>query len=262
MVWIGLGVLAVSLLWMWNAKKKPIPTAQDVLGSKETKVSWDGMTERDNLFRMVVEVEPINSDHASLEEHKAIWTNFLGLVNTLSLPYKFVLQSQLFEMKDYTQTYDASVEQLSDHYPALKASGRDVSNYLTQSLEQDAIRDYRGYVIFEYDPIRASSVNGIQVGIGKVDATLGKIGSSGNRISDEEKSELALQILEEAADTLYGFCEQVGMKYQRLDRAGIWNYSYQMLQRELSPQARMIDALQSESFKQIKRSLTVESESS
>lgn len=254
---LGLAVGMVLFFTLGSKKKKRVPTVQDVIGA-QTKVSWDGMTQSGNLFRLVVEVEPINSDHASIEEHKAIWLNFLGLINTLSLPYKFVLQSQLFEMKDYTRAYDLEVEQISDDYPALKLSGRNVSEYLTQSLDQEAIRDYRGYVIFEYDPVRASAMTGIQVGIGKVDAALGKVGSSSNRLSEEEKSDLALQILEEAADTLYGFCEQVGMRYQRLDRAGVWNYSYQMLNRELSPQARMVDALQAESFKRTKRSLTVE----
>ena len=48
------------------------------------------------------------------------------------------------------------------------------------------------------------------------------------------------------------------MRYQRLDKAGVWNYTYQTLQRELAPQARMIDAIRSDSFKRMKQSLTME----
>lgn len=258
MIFLGGALLVAACIWWWMAQKKPTPTVQSLIGG-EAQVTWDGMTQRGNLFRLVVEVEPINSDHASAEENQAVWTNFLGLINTLSLPYKLVLQSQLFEMKDYTKAYDESVNRLSDAYPALKASGRDVSHYLSDSLEQDAIRDYRGYAIFEYDPVQASSGSGVQLGIGKVDAAIGKMGSAtAGRMSEEEKSDLALQILEEAAENLYGFAEQIGMRYQRLDRAGVWNYTYQMLNRELSPQARMVDALQAESFKRQKRSLTTQ----
>lgn len=256
MIWAISSIILAFFIWKIRKKDQKELTVQDVIGGDKTSVTWDGMTQRGNLFRLVIEVEPINTDHASIEEQRAMWSNFLGLINTLSLPYKLVLQSQLFEMQDYMRDYAASVEQLSDDYPLLKASGRNVGLYLSESQEEDAIRDYRGYFILEYDPVQAASINGVNLGIGKLDDVVGQLGNRKNRLSDEEKSDLALQILEEAAEEIYGFCEQIDMRYQRLDRAGVWNYSYQMLHRELSAHARMVDAIAADSFKRIKRSLT------
>lgn len=258
MIWI-IGIVIVAVVIWFRQKKKTSSgemTVQHMIGGNQPAVTWDGMTQQGNVFRLVVEVEPINTDNASIEEQKAIWSNFFGLINTLSLPYKMVMQSQLFEMQDYIREYDASVEELSDDYSALKESGRMVSAYMNESLEHESIRDYRGYFILEYDPVQAAKVNGVQVGIGKVDAALGQLGSSQNRISDEEKAELALQMLEEAAETVFSFCEQIGMRYLRLDRAGVWNFTYQTLNREMSSQARMVDAIMKDSFKRTKTSMS------
>ncbi|WP_411347085.1 hypothetical protein [Paenibacillus sp. WLX2291] len=251
-------VLFLMVVWFWKTKRTSSGemTVQHIIGGNQPAVTWDGMSQQGNVFRLVVEVEPINTDNASLDEQKAIWSHFFGLINTLSLPYKMVMQSQLFEMQDYIREYEASVKQLSDDYPALKESGRMVSAYMKESLEYESIRDYRGYFILEYDPVQAAKVNGMQIGIDKVDTALGQLGSSKHRISDEEKAELALQMLEEAADTVFSFCEQIGMRYLRLDRAGVWNYTYQTLNRELSSQARMVDAILTDSFKRTKTSMS------
>ncbi|WDF52865.1 hypothetical protein PQ460_10765 [Paenibacillus sp. KACC 21273] len=264
MIWAIAIVIFVIVLWFRNKKKTSSRklTVQHMIGGDHPVVTWDGMSQQGNVFRLVLEVAPINTDNASIEEQKAIWSNFFGLINTLSLPYKMVMQSQLFEMQDYIRDYDTSVAQLSDDYPALKESGRMVSAYMDESLEHESIRDYRGYFILEYDPVQAAKVNGVQIGISKVDAALGQLGSSQNRLSNEEKTELALQMLEEAAENVFSFCEQIGMRYLRLDRAGVWNYTYQTLNRELSSQARMIDAMMKDSFKRTKTSMSMKGDMS
>ncbi|WP_270619802.1 hypothetical protein [Paenibacillus macerans] len=251
-------IIGFALFYYTQKKKKKKVTVQDLIGAKTSKVSWDGLAQNENVYRLVVEVEPINLDNASLEERKVVWINFLSLINTLSIPYTLIKQSQLFEMKDYADSYGHSIEHLPSDYPALKESGEDVCNYLKQSLDQGAVRDDHGYILFEYDPVVAAANAGVQAGIGGLDRLLGKAVPRKNKITEEEQADLALQILEEAANTLYSFCEQVGMRYQRLDRGGVWNYTYQTLQRELAPQARMIDAIQSDSFKRVKQSLTAQ----
>ncbi|MNW51377.1 hypothetical protein D3C74_288610 [compost metagenome] len=256
MAWLLIAALTVAALYFWKNRQKEQPiTVQELIGAKTSEVSWDGLAQNANQFRLVVEVEPINLDNASIEENKTVWLNFLGLINTVSLPYTFITQSQLFEMKDYTDAYGQSVEELPDEYPDLKKSGDIVQQYLIESLDQGTIRNFHGYVIFEYNPLIETSV---QVGAGRMNALLDKAAPKKNNLSEEERSDLALQILEEAESTLYGFCEQIGMRYQRLDKAGVWNYTYQTLQREMAPQARMIDAIRSDSFKRVKQSLTME----
>ncbi|WP_068779924.1 hypothetical protein [Paenibacillus sp. GM2] len=249
-------VLAAAVFYFMNYQKKEKPlTVQELIGAKNSKITWDGLAQNGNQYRLVVEVEPIILDNASIEENKAVWLNFLGLINTISLPVTFITQSQLFEMKDYTDAYGQSVQELPDDYPDLKKSGDLVRQYLIESLDQGTIRNYHGYIIFEYDPLKAET--GV-AGAGRMNAILDKAAPKKNNLSEEEQSDLALQVLEEVENILYGFCEQVGMRYQRLDKAGIWNYTYQTLQRELAPQARMIDAIRSDSFKRSKHSLTQE----
>lgn len=248
--------LAAAVFYFMNYQKKEKPlTVQELIGAKNSKITWDGLAQNGNKYRLVVEVEPINLDNASIEENKAVWLNFLGLINTISLPVTFITQSQLFEMKDYTDAYGQSVQELPDEYPDLKKSGELVRQYLIESLDQGTIRNYHGYIIFEYDPLKAET--GV-AGAGRMNAILNKAAPKKNNLSEEEQSDLALQVLEEVENILYGFCEQVGMRYQRLDKAGVWNYTYQTLQRELAPQARMIDAIRSDSFKRLKHSLTQE----
>lgn len=248
--------LAAAVFYFMNYQKKEKPlTVQELIGADKSNITWDGLAQNGNKYRLVVEVEPINLDNASIEENKAVWLNFLGLINTISLPVTFITQSQLFEMKDYTDAYGQSVQELPDEYPDLKKSGELVRQYLIESLDQGTIRNYHGYIIFEYEPLKAET--GV-AGTGRMNAILDKAAPKKNNLSEEEQSDLALQVLEEVENILYGFCEQVGMRYQRLDKAGVWNYTYQTLQRELAPQARMIDAIRSDSFKRSKHSLTQE----
>lgn len=59
-------------------------------------VSIDGLAQNGNEFRMTIEVEPANLDTASDMEHQMLWINFLGLVNTLNVPYTLLMQSNIF----------------------------------------------------------------------------------------------------------------------------------------------------------------------
>ncbi|MGG1878818.1 hypothetical protein ABDI30_14760 [Paenibacillus cisolokensis] len=246
---------AFAFYFLKYRKKEQSLTVQELIGAKTSKVTWDGLAHNGNHYRLVVEVEPINLDNASIEENKTVWLNFLGLINTISLPYTLITQSQLFEMRDYTDAYGQSVQKLPDDYPDLKKSGDLVRQYLIECLDQGTIRNYHGYVIFEYNPLVAET--GVQAGMGRLNTLLDRAAPKKNNLSEEEQSELALQILEEAESILYGYCEQVGMRYQRLDKAGVWNYTYQTLQREMAPQARMIDAIRADSFKRVKDSQTL-----
>lgn len=248
-------IIIGTVAWIyWRGKKENKPsTVQEVLGAKTATLAWDGLTQSGSCYRVVVEVEPLNSDNASADENKTIWMNFLMLINTLSLPYTLITQSQLFEMKDYTDSYGRDIDYLPIEYSGVQDSAVVVKDYLTQSMDQGTVRDFHGYVIFEYDSVVAALNMG-----GDVRNILDKIAPKKEKISEEEQIDLATQILDEAVSTLYGFCEQIGIRYQRLDNAGVWNYSYQTLQRELSPQARMIDALRTDSFKRVKQSVSYE----
>ncbi|MCE3203491.1 hypothetical protein [Paenibacillus sonchi] len=247
---IFLLLLFVAVWWLRSRRKTS--SVQELL-FKDVDVSMDGLVQNGDSFEMVLEVQPANLENASREENKAVWLNFLALVNTIGIPYTLVMQSQLFEMRDYTSYYRDQPDKLN--LPEkLKQSGSEVADYLEQSTEEGRIRHYKGYVILRYSA--SSTVQpGVKTGNGTVDGWLGRAVPAKDRMTAAEKADLAEQMLEEAAEMIYSFCEQANMQYQRLDKAGVWNYTYQTLQRDLSPHARMMDAIEAGAFQPEKRSL-------
>ncbi|MBY9079591.1 hypothetical protein KIH86_08505 [Paenibacillus sp. HN-1] len=246
-------LLTFAVLWFRSKRKKN--SVQELL-SKETVISMDGLVQNGNEFSIQIEVQPANLENASNDENKAVWLNFLGMINTIGLSYSLIMQSQLFEMKDYTSFYREQPDKLNLPQK-LRESGRKVADYLEQSTEEDRIRHYKGYVILRYNAVSVHQT-GVQTGNATVDGWLGRAIPAKERMTDAEKADLAGQMLEEAADMVYGFCEQANMQYQRLDRAGIWNYTYQTVQRDLSPYARMMDAIEAGAFQPEKRSLNAD----
>jgi len=256
---IGTVVLAAAVLaavFLFLGGRKRARTTQDVVCG--AAISPDGLVQSGNVFRVVIEVEPMNLDTASSLEHQNVWTNFLTLINTLNLPYTLLVVTQNFEMKDYLTDLQRRLNGLDDLPPALRESGEQLVRYLSDSTEGAQVRDYRGYVILQYDPVAALSNAQIQTGVGWMDRLLGRGKAAGQVMNELEKAELARQALMDAAAIVFDFCEQIGMRYQLLNRAGVLNVTYQILQRDLSPHARMVDAIQADAFHPMKRSLTAQ----
>src|SRR5690554_2202932 len=80
-------------------KESRIKTTQNIIGN--TEVTQNGLIKSHNVFKMVIEVEPANLDTASTTEHKNVWVNFLSMINTITIPYTFIMHSEIFEMRDY-----------------------------------------------------------------------------------------------------------------------------------------------------------------
>ena len=249
-------ILVVGAL-LYLKKREKTKTTQDIIGG--TEVTQNGLIQSGNVFKMVIEVEPANLDTASAAEHKNVWVNFLSMINTVTVPYTFIMHSEIFEMRDYTDDLDKRLKQ-NDLPPALYKSGQATRDYLMQSTEAiDAkIQDFRGYMILQYDPILASQGVAFETGLQQVDNLLGKTGTKNSKMTDMEKSDLAEQMLMDAAEVVFRFCDQIGMRYQLLNRVGVLNVSYQLLQREIAPYARMVDAMEGNAFHPIKRSITAE----
>ncbi|WP_027092998.1 hypothetical protein [Cohnella thermotolerans] len=248
-IFLAAVVLVAVLLF---AKKTKARTTQDVIG--DTEITQDGLIRSGNTYRLVIEVEPKNLETASATEQKSLWVNFLSMANTINIPYTLLVQSRLFEMKDYADDLTKRISN-SDMPAELKESGEQVLEHLRLSTEEAQIRDISGYVILQYDPVAASQTTNVQTGVRQLDSLIGK---SKSKMTDAEKADLARQILTDAAEIVFSFCEQAGMRYQLLSRAGVLNATYQLLQRDMAPQARMIDAIHADAFRPIKRSLTAD----
>ncbi len=250
-------VTLIVTTFLYLKKGTKTKTTQDIIGG--TEVTQSGLIQSGNIFKMAIEVEPANLDTASAAEHKNVWVNFLSMINTVTVPYTFIMHSEIFEMRDYTDDLEKRLKQ-NDLPPALYKSGQATRDYLMQSTEaiNAKIQDFRGYMILQYDPILASQGVAFETGLQQVDNLLGKTGTKNSKMTDMEKSDLAEQMLMDVAEVVFRFCEQIGMRYQLLNRVGVLNVSYQLLQREIAPYARMVDAMERNAFHPIKRSITAE----
>lgn len=246
MLYIVLTAALVAAVWLYMRKTKS-QTTQDVIGA--TDITQDGLIKSGNTYRIVIEVEPKNLDTVSEMERKSVWTNFFSLINTLTTEYTLLIQQRIFEAKDYVKDLESRL-QLAELPNELKESGAHVLSHLRQ-FEEMHIRDKSGYVILMYNPV-AAQVGGISTGFTKLDSVMNSGGQS--KLTEKEKAELASQILNDAAELVYSFCEQVGMRFQRLNRVGVLNVTYQLLQRDMAPHARLIDAVEADAFRPMKRS--------
>lgn len=236
-----------------NIKEKPM-TVQDIIG-KHAKVSKNGIIQNGSMYRAVIEVTQTNNNTNSVIENTRVWVNFRSLLNTLGIPYTFRVQSKYLDIKDHSQEFTQRFEENDFLTPELKELGRlIVQHYNTSDMKET--RDYRCFVILHFDPLSDSIDSGVQTGVSFIDDLIKSVSNTNQKLDDEELDNLAQQILDEATQFVFSFCEQVGLHYRRLDREGVYDMVYEFLQKELSSVARLRDAVEAESFTAHIESLT------
>ncbi|MFT9486604.1 MAG: hypothetical protein ACH0QD_04445 [Tepidibacillus sp.] len=233
---------------MQKKSKKDTPiTVQDVIG-KNLKVFPNGMIQKEDMFRAVVEIGPIGLNTKSQLEKNAVWANYRMLLNTLTIPYTLFAQSQYLDIKDYTNWYKEQIDSNEFLTPELKESGEDVYNHLNNSDEDKNTRDYRHYIILHYNPKSESIDSGVQTGNNAIDDFLKKLSGNSSTITQEELEDLAQQVLDEATQFIFQASDIIGLQYRRLDRQNIYNMVYSTLQREMANSIRLSDAVDAQSF--------------
>jgi hypothetical protein len=241
-------VVAAFLTFYWFSQKRNNPiTVQDLIG-KIAEVSPSGIVRNGNMFRTVIEVRPVNMMTSSKMEQDSVWVNFRALVNTLGIPYTLLVQSQFVDMKDYTHWYREQFNTNSFLTKELKESGEGVIRHIHRNDEEKKTRDFRCYVILKYDPIAESIDSGVKTGSFLLDDLIEKVTNRQSKMSNDEIKDLAYQVLQEATQLVFSACDQLGMQYRRLDRPGIYDMIYTTLQKELSSNIRLSDAMQAKSF--------------
>lgn len=234
-------------------KEKPV-TVQDIIG-KNAKISKSGIINNGSMFRAVIEVTQTNSSTNSDMENSRVWINFRTLLNTLGIPYTFRVQSKYLDIKDHSDEFSQKFEENDFLTPELKDIGRHVvQHYNTADMKKT--RDYRCFVYLHFDPISDSIDSGVQTGMGLIDDLIKAISNTNLNLNEEELSDLAEQILDEATQFVFAFCEQLRLHYRRLDREGIYGMVYEFLQKEMSTDVRLSDAVAAESFTAHIESLT------
>lgn len=256
---VAIPAATIFLLFIYPnlKKKKTIETVQDLLG-KDIDVHPNGFIhdKATNTFRYVIEVMPANLDTASNAEKAMVWINFRTLINTLGFPYTLLVQSQYLDMKDYSSWYREQYAHNSVLTEEMIECAENVYEHFMRMDAEQSTRDYRCYFILHFSPLSESIDSGVKTGLNVLDDFIGKQTSSQKNMPTDELIDLSLQVLEESKAHVFTYCEQVGMQYRLLDRAGVYQMNYQMLQKEMAVYSKLRDAVDAQSFTANLESLT------
>ena len=258
---IPLAALAGVLYILYGKRKtkgeKTPTTTHDLIRYKD--ISADGIVELPNhQYRLVIEVESVNMVLKSHAEQSALWLGFRDLVNALTIPATFLIQSRHLDLKDYI----SELQNISDKAPTpeLCQYGKVHCNDLSDKTEKN-VRDRKHYIILKIDALAVSSIDsGIRIENEALNALVQDLlrsrAKQGNTMSQGEIKALARQELENVAGVIQGCLAGMEIPNIRLNREGVMDLIYSSLNRDLAPHARLAEANTQEMFSLITRSLT------
>ncbi len=226
---------AIFILFGWKKTRERPESTQELLRFK--KITQDGIIELpDGLYRLVIEVEPINLTLMSPVEQEATWTTFRELINTVTTSMYFCIQSRHLDLKDYLN-YLSSQEKTVESFPKLREYHEKLKSFLEAENTEKSIKDNRHYFILEVNPYE--SMSGIQVQNEAL--TNLAAGMQQKKLSREEAQSVAKQELENAAIISQSIFGRMGIQTYRLNYTGVLEAGYAALNRDLAPVARFED---------------------
>lgn len=249
--------LGAALVFYYKSKKakelKPPSTTQELINYKD--ISPDGIVELPNhQYRIVIEVEPVNMMLKSAGEQEAIWVGFRDLINSLTLPVTFLVQTRHLDLRDYLNELQLTIVKAST--PELQAYGKDLCQSLQDKTENN-VRDRRHYIILKIDAQSVASIDsGIRIENDAINALMSDILPKKGNMSDKELRAFARQELENMSGVIQGCLNGMEIPSMRLNKLGVLDMIYATLNRDVSPHARLIDAHTQEMFSLVTQSLT------
>jgi hypothetical protein len=254
----AVAALAAALLLLYNKKKekgeKPITTTQELMRYKE--ISANGIVELPNhQYRLVIEVEPVNMALKSHSEQEALWLGFRDLINALTVPATFLVQSRHMDLRDYITELKKEISKAPT--PELQVYGNIHCEELSIKTEKN-VRDRRHYIILKIDAMAVSSIDsGIKIENEAINALFSDLWPkrSGN-MSNNEIGALAQQELDNVAGIIQGCLNGMEIPNIKLNKEGVMDLIYSTFNRDLAPHARLAEASAQEMFSLTARSLT------
>lgn len=239
---IVLAVIAIAfVLWHPQTENKKNKgkqqTVQELLSYKD--ISPDGIIELPgNKYRLVLEVQPINMQLKSPDEQNAIWLGFRSLLNSLTLPVSFVVQTRYMDLTNYISELATLAKQLPT--PELKDYSRDLVSYLKNRTETSA-RDKRYYVIIKIDTSDLASIDsGVVVENEMINSLIRNLKKQS--LTATEAKDLAYRELENMAEVIAQGLNNIGLEVHRLGRSGVLELIYTTFNRDMAPVVRIAQA--------------------
>ncbi|HBT19957.1 MAG TPA: hypothetical protein DEA47_01080 [Peptococcaceae bacterium] len=206
-------------------------TTQEILDI--VSVSEDGIIELSNFnFRLVIEVTPVNMALRSFEEQSAIWAGFRNMLNSLSLPCTFLIQTRHLNVRDYVE----KIKNISRNLPgSFHEYAEDLSLWLTSRAEEKTIRDRRHYLILKTN-MNMLNEEGIRIESEIFDTVLKALSDvKKTKIPPSEIRSLARDQLNEAKSYILGSLSGMGIAARALNRKDVLDMLYQTFNRDSGP---------------------------
>jgi len=258
--WFIVAASLAAIIYLYIGKRKPVKMdcTQDLFDYK--KIHNDGLIELPGQrFRKVIQVYPINKDTRSQREQAAIWENFRALINSLVFPATFIVQSTHLDYNDYTENVREELEKIDNR--AVREYGEEYINYIQGMSENRAARAHKYYIILKIDVASDSVDSGVEVEDNTIAIAINAFLKAVNRpkkLSDEEATRLARSELDNMANVVQSYLNQIGVKSIKLNKKGIVDMGYTTYNRDLANVIRTKEVDDIEAFSLFTKSLTPE----
>lgn len=260
MKWFIVAASLAAIIYLYIGKRKPVKMdcTQDLFDYK--KIHNDGLIELPRQrFRKVIQVYPINTETRSQREQVAIWENFRELINSLVFPATFIVQSTHLDSNDYTENVREELEKIDNR--AVREYGEEYINYIQGMSENRAARAHKYYIILKIDVASDSVDSGVEVEDNTIAIAINAFLKAANRpkkLSDEEAARLARSELDNMANVVQSYLNQIGVKSIKLNKKGIVDMGYTTYNRDLANVIRTKEVDDIEAFSLFTKSLTPE----
>ncbi|MBZ4688065.1 MAG: hypothetical protein JG764_1698 [Clostridiales bacterium] len=260
MKWFIVAASLAAIIYLYIGKRKPVKMdcTQDLFDYK--KIHNDGLIELPGQrFRKVIQVYPINKETRSQREQVAIWENFRALINSLVFPATFIVQSTHLDYNDYTENVREELEKIDNR--AVREYGEEYINYIQGMSENRAARAHKYYIILKIDVASDSVDSGVEVEDNTIAIAINAFLKAVNRpkkLSDEEAARLARSELDNMANVVQSYLNQIGVKSIKLNKKGIVDMGYTTYNRDLANVIRTKEVDDIEAFSLFTKSLTPE----
>lgn len=229
---------AGAVYYLFKPQKKT-DSAQELLDFNDIDPS--GIIELPgNKYRLVIEVEPINMNLRSIQEQAAIWLGFRNMVNALTIPVTFLIQTRYLNLKNY---FDG-LQRLNANRPEkIRNLAMEHIKHLKQKTEGKHLRDRRYFIILKVDAASQGIESGIQIENQLIDTIVKAIPNPNRQnISPEVARKAATDDLFEMASIIMSSLEAVEIRSMMLNKKQVLEMMYQTFNRDLAPFKSLEDA--------------------
>jgi len=227
-------------------------TVQDLLSYDE--ITESGIVRASSAYFAIIEVSQINSHLLDFNESSSVWFSFRTMLNSINIRHSFILQSHFYDVTDFVKSFETRSKALNNLTNELEEAREDALDYY-MDFSEERNREQRGYIMFRFNPSNEGLEIGLSTGNAKLDDFFTKLKSKSNT-DDEESRSVAISMLEEVCDLAHQLLYTIGCPSMRLNREGVLEYMYSVVNRDLTVHQRLSDALSFGMFNTQKESQT------